>query len=120
MAELITLPTFTDERGKLTVLEKYLPFTVKRAYWIYDVNEKSRGGHRHLVTSQAFICLKGHVEVNIKNQGQQSSFKLKDPSQCLLVPPEDWHTLDNFSYDAILLVLASHEYSPDDYSSEPL
>lgn len=39
MATVITLPTYTDTRGSLTVLDKVLPFEIKRIYWIYDLTE---------------------------------------------------------------------------------
>ncbi len=36
---IIDLPRFLDHRGNLSVVEqsKEIPFTIKRAYWIYDV-----------------------------------------------------------------------------------
>jgi len=46
MAYIIDLPTFEDERGSLTVVEKLLPFDIKRFYYIYNVTDQ-RGGHRH-------------------------------------------------------------------------
>jgi len=58
MSHIIDLPTFIDESGKITVLEKQLPFEIKRLYYIYHVSSKS-GGHRHKQTSQALICLGG-------------------------------------------------------------
>lgn len=120
MAELIQLPTFKDERGCLTVLEKILPFEIKRVYWLYNVKDNSRGGHRHFNTAQAFICLHGQVNVTVKRHQQEHCFQLKNSEQCLLMPPEDWHTLENFSDHAVVLVLASHEYDAKDYSTEPL
>src|SRR5690606_6110387 len=111
---------FTDTRGSLTVIEKILPFPIKRAYWIYDVNTQKRGGHRHFVTSQAFVCLAGSVRVHIKHQQQSTDIVLNLPNQCLLVPPEDWHTLEDFAPGTILLVFDSHDFDPNDYSSEPL
>ena len=120
MSELIILPTHSDNRGHLTVLEKILPFPVKRLYWIYGAQGSSRGGHRHKVTEQAFICMHGHVDINIQRYHEKQCISLDSPKQCLLVPPEDWHTLDNFSPDCVLLVLASHEYDAQDYISTPL
>ena len=63
MAALIELPTFSDDRGKLTVLERILPFNIKRTYFIYDTDNKDRGGHRHKITTQAIVCLKGKYTV---------------------------------------------------------
>ena len=54
MAELIDLKTFTDVRGNLTVIEKVIPFDIKRIFYIYGVDNSVRGGHRHHKTIQAF------------------------------------------------------------------
>ena len=35
MAKLVKLPTYNDNRGNLTVIEKILPFEIKRVYYIY-------------------------------------------------------------------------------------
>ena len=47
MARLIDLKTFTDTRGNLTVIEKVIPFDIKRIFYIYGVDDSRRGGHRH-------------------------------------------------------------------------
>ncbi len=43
MALLIKIPTFSDSRGKLTTIDKILPFDIKRVYYIYDATGE-RGG----------------------------------------------------------------------------
>ena len=63
MASLINLKTFTDERGNLTVIEKVVPFDIKRIFYIYGVDESERGGHRHVNTIQAAICIRGHCVI---------------------------------------------------------
>lgn len=35
MAHIIDLKTFTDDRGNLTVIEKVIPFDIKRIFYIY-------------------------------------------------------------------------------------
>lgn len=37
MAHIIDLKTFTDDRGNLTVIEKVIPFDIKRIFYIYGV-----------------------------------------------------------------------------------
>jgi len=60
MPKIIDLPTFSDSRGNLTVLEKVLPFEIKRIYYIYDIPNPTivRAGHRHHKNIQALICIK--------------------------------------------------------------
>ena len=120
MARLIDLKTFTDARGNLTVIERVIPFDVKRIFYIYGVDSSIRGGHRHHKTIQAAICLKGQCKItNEDGVGPRQEFWLERPDQCLILEPKDWHQMSHFSPDAILMVLASEFFSPDDYIYEP-
>src|ERR1700754_1008866 len=115
MANLIDLKTFTDERGNLTVIEKSIPFDVKRIFYIYGVDKSTRGGHRHHITIQAAICLQGTCTIYNNNNVKEDEFVLDSPSKCLILNPEDWHKMYDFSSDAILMVLASAYFDPKDY-----
>lgn len=117
MAQIINLPTFSDERGSLTVIEKLLPFEIKRIYYIYNAKEK-RGGHRHLNTTQALVCPKGSCEIFINNGNSEQTVLLNSPDKCLILSPEDWHSMDKFTPDCVLLVLASEFFDKADYIEE--
>lgn len=119
MAYLIDLKTFTDKRGNLTVIEKVVPFAIKRIFYIYGVDQSVRGGHRHKTTIQAAICLQGSCRIFNDNGSKQDHFILDQPNKCLVLEPQDWHTMDQFTPDAILMVLASEYYQEDDYIFEP-
>lgn len=118
MASLIHLNTFTDTRGNLTVIEKVIPFPIKRIFYIYGVDDSVRGGHRHKQTVQAAICLKGRCSIYNDNNSDQQEFLLDSPAKCLLLQPEDWHQMYAFSEDAMLMVLASEHFDPEDYIYE--
>ena len=121
MAHLIDLKTFTDSRGNLTVIEKVIPFEIKRVFYIYGVDNSVRGHHRHKKTIQAAITLQG--DCRIVNQGGVGlpieEFYLNSPSKCLIINNVDYHWMDKFSNDCILMVFASEYYDPDDYIYEP-
>ena len=120
MPNILDLKTFIDERGNLTVVEKVLPFEIKRVFYIYGVDDSSRGNHRHKQTIQAAICLKGSCRILIqsgKNEPVQY-FTLDKPSKCLVIQPEDHHWMDLFTKDCILMVFASEYYNPNDYIFE--
>ena len=117
MAYIIDLPTFSDNRGSLTFVEKILPFEIKRVYYIYDVSEK-RGGHRHNKTIQALICLNKSCEVYVKNKKKEDFFLLNRRDKCLILNPQDWHIMNRFNKDSVLLVLASEYYDKKDYIKE--
>lgn len=119
MATLIQLETFSNRRGHLTVVEDIVPFDIKRVFYIYGVDDSVRGGHRHHTTEQAAICISGSCDIFCNNGKEKTVFHLENPSECLILNHEDWHTMYNFTPDAILLVLASTPFDPDDYIFEP-
>lgn len=119
MAHLLNLKTFTDKRGNLTVIEKVVPFDIKRIFYIYGVDDSKRGGHRHHKTIQAAICIKGKCTIYNNNGSKEEVFELDKPNKCLIIDPEDWHTMYDFSEDAILMVLASETFEEKDYIFEP-
>jgi hypothetical protein len=54
------------------------------------------------------------------NDGSGSTEYLLDrPYKCLILEPKDWHTMHNFTPDAILMVLASEYFDQNDYIFEP-
>lgn len=120
MAQLINLKTFTDKRGNLTVIEKIIPFTIKRIFYIYGVDDSIRGGHRHINTIQAAVCIKGSCKINCYGYDYDNGteYNLKSPSELLILEPQDWHTMYHFTPDAILMVFASEEFDAADYIFE--
>jgi len=118
MAEIIDLATFTNDKGNLTVIEKVIPFNIKRVFYIYGVDDSIRGGHHHKKTIQAATCIQGRCTISNTDGVHEEVFLLDSPSKCLLLHPEDWHEMYNFSHDAILMVLASEYFDQHDYVYE--
>lgn len=118
MAHIIDLKTFTDKRGNLTVIEKVIPFDIKRVFYIYGVDDSKRGGHRHHKTTQAAICIKGACKIYNNNSQKEEVFDLNQPNKCLILEPQDWHTMYDFTPDAILMVFASEYFDEKDYIYE--
>jgi dTDP-4-dehydrorhamnose 3,5-epimerase-like enzyme len=118
MAYHIDLETHTDKRGNLTVIENVLPFNIKRVFYIYGVDDSVRGGHRHHKTIQAAVCIQGECRISCNDGHNKQVFHLKKPSVCIVLMPEDWHIMFDFSRDAILMVLASENFSEEDYIFE--
>ncbi len=118
MAKLIELNTYTDLRGNLTVIDRELPFQIKRSFFIYNVNDSIRGQHRHKKTIQAAVCIQGSCKIYNNNSITEKVYFLDSPNSCLIIEPEDWHSMYDFSADAILLVFASEFYDKNDYIYE--
>lgn len=106
------------ESGNLTVFEKLMPGTIKRAFYIYGAGKKQRGGHRHHKAWNALICMHGSCRVYSNNGINENYFILDNPVSCLILEPEDWHVMDSFSKDAMLLVLSNEYYDQTDYIDE--
>ena len=119
MAKFLKLDTFLDKRGNLTVIEKVVPFDIKRIFYIYGVDDSERGKHRHHKTLQAAVCLKGSCTIYNHDGEREEIFVLDSPSKCLILEPRDWHRMYNFSTDAMLMVLASEYFDKNDYIFDP-
>ena len=119
MLDIINLKTFTDKRGNLTVIDRELPFEIARVFYIYGVDDSKRGGHRHLKTRQAAICIQGSCTIYNNDGNSEVDIILNSPDKCLIIEPNNWHIMHNFSEDAILLVFASQPYLIEDYIFEP-
>ena len=115
MLPLIDIPRMDDDRGSLCVFEG-LAFPVRRAYWIFDVQPGShRGGHAHRTLDRYLIALSGGFRVRLD---RADSVRLYRPDRALRVAPMRWLDLDDFSPNAVALVLASAEYAESDYIRE--
>ena len=117
--ELREIPKISDPdgRGNLSVVERdFLPFTIKRVYYLYDVPSSStRGGHAHKELHQFLIALSGSFDVVLDNGQTRRTITLNKPDRGLLIPNGVWRELENFSSGAVCLSLVSEEYSEEDY-----
>lgn len=116
--KLVELPRVNDPRGNLTFAEEQdlVPFSIKRAYWVYDVPAgESRGGHAHKRLRQLVIAVNGSFTVTLDNGYERRAVLLNHPWQGLVIDVNTWRTLDDFSSGAVCLVLASEHYDEDDY-----
>jgi len=112
--------TDPDGRGNLSVIEKdFLPYQIKRVYYLYDVPSDSfRGGHAHKEQLEFLIALSGSFDVTLDNGDKKKKITLNKPNKGLLIPTGIWRELENFSSGAICLVLSSGEFLEEDYIRE--
>lgn len=117
-SEMISLNQLGDDRGLLTVVEENItiPFEIKRVFYIYQTKQGvSRGYHAHYKTRQVLIAVSGSCTISIDDARRKTKVILDDPTKALLLEPNDWHEMYDFSPDCVLLVLASHMYDSEDY-----
>ncbi|NEN84303.1 sugar 3,4-ketoisomerase [Paenibacillus elgii] len=118
LSKVIKIKEFEDNRGKLAVLEAStdIPFEIKRIFYIYNTpSNVVRGGHAHFKTRQALIALSGYCTISLDNLKRKTEIELTNPSDILILEPNDWHEMYKFSSDCVLLVMASHYYDAEDY-----
>lgn len=113
MADLIEIPTHSDSRGNLSVIESILPFDIKRVYYIYD-SVLPRGDHAHKYSSTFLVALTGKVSIKIANGSGSNMYELETPEKGLLLHPGDRINFE-CGEKAILLCLSSHLYDENDY-----
>ena len=77
--------------------------------------QKCAGEHAHHQCRQFLIAASGSVTVSVDDGENRGSVVLDSPDRGLYIPPLTWGSQYQFSSDAVLLVLASHEYDDADY-----
>lgn len=116
--ELRRLTRAVDMRGALAAAEvgRELPFVPKRAFLVHAVpSEEVRGEHAHRRCAQFLICVHGQVSAMVDDGRQRADYRLDAPDIGLHMPAMIWGTQYRYSADAVLLVLASEAYDPQDY-----
>lgn len=112
------LPLIHDIRGDLTVgeYETIFPFLPKRFYIVMNVpTRETRGQHAHRACHQFLICVQGSCALVVDDGTNREEIALDRPTIGVYMPPMTWGIQYKFSPDAMLLVLASDPYEPDDY-----
>ena len=115
---MIELPKFLDRRGNLSFIEelRHIPFRIERSFWIYDVpGGERRGGHAYRCNEEFIVALSGSFDVVLDDGHERRVFSLNRSCCGLYVPSGCWREMENFSTNALALVLASTPYDPQDY-----
>lgn len=107
-----------DYRGQLIALEEFkdIPFKIKRIYYMYDTGKDvTRGYHAHKRLEQILICIHGSCKIRLDSGMEKCTVLLDKPFEGLYVSNVMWREMYDFSFDAVLLVLASELYDENDY-----
>lgn len=113
----MNVPTFTDERGSISVLDKELPFQVKRVFWLHHIQEgKDRGAHALLDSTEIMVAVHGSFIVDLDDTVNKTSVLLDDPSKGLVIKPGVWFRTHSYKEDGVSLILAEEEYARDKYT----
>lgn len=116
--QIINLPKIGDKRGNLSVIEEFkqIPFKIERTYWIYDVpGGEKRGGHAYYENTEFIVAMSGSFDVILDDGNKKHKFSLNRSYYGLLVTKGWWREMENFSTNALALILASTPYIEEDY-----
>lgn len=116
--QIIDLPKIIDPRGNLSFFENsnQIPFDIKRTYWVYDVpGGEIRGSHAFKESHEFIIALSGSFDVVLHDGNKEVKFSLNRSYYGLYVPNLLWRRLENFSTNALALIVSSIPYSVTDY-----
>ncbi len=115
--KIIDIPKINNTKGNIGVIENdTIPFEIKRVYYLFDVpSGAKRGGHAHKNLKQVLIAISGSFDVVLKNGISKDTITLNRPDKGLLIENNIWRELENFSSGSVCLVLASEEFSENDY-----
>ena len=119
--QLVELPIAHNQSGNMTVLENNIniPFDIKRVYYLYDVPMGvERGGHSHYELQQYVVAASGSFTFLLDDGTNKKEVFLNHPNKALHIKPGIWREMKDFSSGSICLVLASMEYTEDDYIRE--
>jgi hypothetical protein len=115
---MIDLPKVPDRRGNLTFIESggHIPFEIARTYWTYDVpGGEARGGHAYHRLEEFLVALSGAFDVIVDDGHSEERYVLNRSYFGLYVPKLTWRRLENFSTNAVCMVLTSGPYDESDY-----
>ncbi len=116
--KIIQLTKVLDKRGNLSVIEenKDIPFSIKRAYWIYDVpGGEERGGHAYKYNKEFIVAISGSFDVILDNGIEKEVYHLNRSFYGLYVPNGIWRQMVNFSTNSLAFIVASELYNETDY-----
>ena len=114
----IQLTSILDSRGNLDIAEfqNIGKFETKRIYYISNVPENdTRGAHAHKSLDQVFFAVAGSFNMTVTDGFITETVELKAHEMGYFLPAGHWRDLDNFTSDAVCLVLASEHYDENDY-----
>lgn len=115
---VINFPKITDERGNLSFFESTseIPFSIERAYWIYDVpGGEIRGGHAYKTLQEVVVALSGSFDVVLNDGSETIRYTLNRSYMGLYIPKMIWRHLENFSTNSLALIVSDKHYEAGEY-----
>jgi dTDP-4-dehydrorhamnose 3,5-epimerase-like enzyme len=116
--KMIDLKVLGDGRGNLIPIESGhdINFDIKRVYYLFGMQDGVvRGLHAHKKLKQLLVVTSGSCKVVLDNGLDKQEYVLSSPEKGLLIGPNTWREMSQFSQDCVVMVLASEHYDEGDY-----
>lgn len=94
-----------------------IPFDIKRIYTIsrFSRLDIPRGGHAHKLLSQVIFCLTGSFMLALDDGEIKQDLYMDNKTDGVILGPELWHAMYDFSEDCLIMVAADNYYDESDY-----
>lgn len=115
---IIDLPKIIDSRGNLSFFENnnQIPFSIERAYWIYDVpGGEVRGSHAFKEQQEFIIALSGSFDIILHDGENEERYSLNRSYYGLYIPKMYWRRIENFSTNSLALIVSDRLFNSNDY-----
>lgn len=112
----IKIPTHTDDRGALSVVEMkdWAEWPVKRVYYVTGVT-LDRGGHAVRGEKKIYVCMQGKMTARIHDGKEWTEIPLSGPDDGILMEGMCWREFKDFSPGAVLCAISNMNYEKDKY-----
>ena len=117
VVRLKSVPDLPDGNLFIAEVKREVPFPIKRVYFINSLaNPRAvRGRHAHRKLEQVIFCVSGSFVLHLDDGRKKQRLRLHEPAIGIRLGPRLWHTMSDFSYDCVILVLAAERYDEKDY-----
>ncbi|MGL5831465.1 MAG: sugar 3,4-ketoisomerase [Candidatus Altimarinota bacterium] len=113
----ITIPTFPDARGDLTVFDKLdeiVDWQIKRSYWVTNT-KLSRGGHCVKGEKKFYVMAQGECLAKLYDGEKWYEVPLKGPGEALELKGDMWREFVDFSENSVMFTLCNMHYDKSKY-----
>lgn len=106
-----------DLRGTLIAIDSEfdLPFSIKRIFYIKDLDNLERGFHAHKKCEQILVAIQGSFTLILNNGTEETEFLCNKPNFGVHVPVYNWLSMKNFTNNCIIMVICSYKYDESEY-----
>jgi len=109
----ISLYKKNNKNGLTYVIEKQIPFKIKRVFFKYKFKES--GNHINKITNMALICVSGKISVFIKNKKNKKKYILDRPDKLLFIHKKEWRKIVSLKKNTIVVYFCSEKYLKNEY-----